>query len=97
MTKPSWNRVKGHQIKSSYPFNQIRVTNVLFFSLNYLGNDLLELLDIDKTKTTFQDKSATLKSTNADYNTPPESPVMPHPLFKTIGESIDKPPVPPPR
>ena len=22
---------------------------------------------------------------------------MPHPLFKTIGESIDKPPVPPPR
>lgn len=44
-----------------------------------------------------QDKSATIKSTNTVYNTPPESPVMPHPLFKTIGESLDKPPVPPPR
>lgn len=44
-----------------------------------------------------QDKSATIKSTNTVYNTPPESPVMPHPLFKTIGESLDKPPVAPPR
>ena len=44
-----------------------------------------------------ENKSATLKSTQADYTTPPESPVMPHPLFKTVGESMDKPPVPPPR
>ena len=44
-----------------------------------------------------ENKSATLKSTQADYTTPPESPVMPHPLFKTVGESLDKPPVPPPR
>merc|ERR1719414_2702100 len=53
--------------------------------------DLLQLLDQDL------DKSATLKSTQADYTTPPESPVMPHPLFKTMGESLEKPPVPPPR
>ena len=44
-----------------------------------------------------ENKSATLKSTQADYTTPPESPVMPHPLFKTVGESLEKPPVPPPR
>lgn len=57
----------------------------------HLGRDLLQLLDQDL------DKSATLKSTQADYTTPPESPVMPHPLFKTMGESLEKPPVPPPR
>ena len=42
-------------------------------------------------------KSDTMKSTNTDYNTPPESPTMPNPLFKTMGESMDKPPVAPPR
>ena len=68
---------------------------MMVFFLHNLGKDLLELLDHDKV--TFQDKSATLKSTHTEYNTPPESPVMPHPLFKTIGESIEKPPVPPPR
>ena len=71
------------------------ITNNIQPLLYDVGKDLLELLDQDKVS--FQDKSATLKSTNTDYNTPPESPVMPHPLFKTIGESIDKPPVPPPR
>merc|ERR1711884_110232 len=56
--------------------------------------DLLQLLDQDLDNNI---KSATLKSTQADYTTPPESPVMPHPLFKTVGESTEKPPVPPPR
>ena len=42
-------------------------------------------------------KSDTMKSTNTDYNTPPESPTMPNPLFKTMGESMEKPPVAPPR
>jgi hypothetical protein len=49
------------------------------------------------------DISATLKSTKSeaqDFNTPPESPTMPHPLFKKVkseSESMDKPPVRPPR
>ena len=64
------------------------------FPLFNLGRDLLQLLDQDLDNNI---KSATLKSTQADYTTPPESPVMPHPLFKTVGESTEKPPVPPPR
>ena len=64
----------------------------------HLGRDLLQLLDQDLDNiTSVATKSATLKSTQADYTTPPESPVMPHPLFKTVGESTEKPPVPPPR
>ncbi len=67
------------------------------------GDDLLELLQCGE-------KSATLKSTKSDYNTPPESPTTgrkksPDPIFKTLGKSFDKsskmdedkPPVPPPR
>ena len=77
----------------------LKISQIILQLLLYnIGKDLLELLDQDpQDKVSFQDKSATLKSTNTDYNTPPESPVMPHPLFKTIGESMDKPPVPPPR
>ena len=55
---------------------------------------MLELLDEDPQPL---QRSATLRSSNADYNTPPESPTTPNPLFKTCGESKEKPPVAPPR
>ena len=73
------------------------IINQFFFCL---GKDLLELLD-QEDQPVFQrnnsQKSATIKSTNTDYNTPPESPTLPHPIFKTMGESMEKPPVAPPR
>ena len=88
-----------HDIWFLFSSNSLKISQIILQLLLYnIGKDLLELLDQDpQDKVSFQDKSATLKSTNTDYNTPPESPVMPHPLFKTIGESVDKPPVPPPR